>query len=105
MALGTHFIRACALLSLTLIACGGESTPPDDEATRSDDLLSKRFCRPTGCSGQVCADQDIATTCEWREEYACYRAAECKRQSDGACGFTQTAELEACLGAGGGALE
>jgi hypothetical protein len=55
-------------------------------------------CRPTGCSGQVCSDRDVITTCEWREEYACYRNATCERQPSGACGWTPTPELEACLG-------
>jgi hypothetical protein len=29
--------------------------------------------------------------------YACYRDAACERQPDGACGWTPTAELGACL--------
>ena len=58
---------------------------------------SKNDCRKTGCSGQVCSDEDVTTTCEWRPEYACYRNARCERQSNGKCGFTQTPELAACL--------
>lgn len=54
-------------------------------------------CQVTGCSGQLCADQPIFTTCEWREEYACYDTATCERQKDGSCGWTQTPELDACL--------
>lgn len=56
-------------------------------------------CVPTGCSGTVCAEagNDIATTCEYRPEYACYRSAQCEPQADGKCGWTQTAELAACL--------
>ena len=56
-------------------------------------------CVVTGCSGQVCADQDVITTCEWRPEYACYDTAACERQPDGACGWTDTPELAACLAA------
>lgn len=60
-------------------------------------------CYAGGCSGQLCTDQpDAASTCEWREEYACYKGASCERQSDGQCGWTKTPELEACLGGGGG---
>ncbi len=71
-----------------------------DEATRSCVPDSSR-CRATGCSGQVCADQDVVTTCEWREEYACYqRVGVCERQADGACGWTQTPDLQQCLGQG-----
>lgn len=54
-------------------------------------------CRPTGCSGQVCSDQDQVTTCEFLPEYECYRQASCARQSDGRCGWTETPALEACL--------
>lgn len=54
-------------------------------------------CRPTGCSGQVCSDEDIMTTCEYKEEYACYKSAKCERQASGACGWTETAELKGCL--------
>ncbi|MBI5134195.1 MAG: hypothetical protein HZA81_02300 [Candidatus Taylorbacteria bacterium] len=54
-------------------------------------------CRPTGCSGQICSDQDVASTCEYRSEYACYRSAKCERQSSGKCGWTPSAALSACL--------
>lgn len=54
-------------------------------------------CRPTGCSGQICADEDVASTCEWRQEYACYQTAKCERQTAGSCGWTQTSELTQCL--------
>jgi hypothetical protein len=54
-------------------------------------------CQVTGCSGQVCADHAAITTCEWRDEYACYRHAACERQASGACGWTPTDELRACL--------
>jgi len=56
-------------------------------------------CHVGGCSGQICSDQEgIVSTCEWREEYACYQTATCERQTDGTCGWTQTPELNACLG-------
>ena len=54
-------------------------------------------CFKTGCSSQVCADHDVITTCEFRPEYACYQKAACERQRNGECGFTETAELRACL--------
>ncbi len=54
-------------------------------------------CRKTGCSGQICADQEIMTTCEFRTEYACYQNAKCERQPNGTCGFTPTSELTGCL--------
>ena len=54
-------------------------------------------CRKTGCSGQICSDEDVVTTCEFRAEYACYRAAACERQANGQCGWTMSAELARCL--------
>lgn len=56
-------------------------------------------CFVGGCSGQICSDQEgVVSTCEWRPEYACYDGATCERQADGACGWTETPELLACLG-------
>jgi eight-cysteine-cluster-containing protein len=54
-------------------------------------------CFKTGCSGQVCADEEVVTTCEWRTEYECYKTAKCERQANGKCGFTDTPELRRCL--------
>ena len=54
-------------------------------------------CIITGCSSQVCAEEEVITTCEYREEYACYQTAKCERQSNGQCGWTMTTELSACL--------
>ena len=59
--------------------------------------VSNKPCIKTGCSSQVCSDEGVMTTCEWREEYACYKKAKCERQADGACGFTRTPELTSCL--------
>lgn len=54
-------------------------------------------CKKTGCSGQVCSDEDVVTTCEYRPEYECYKKAKCERQTNGECGFTKTPELTSCL--------
>jgi hypothetical protein len=56
-------------------------------------------CFVGGCSSQLCTDEPGAiSTCEWRDEYACYHTATCERQADGQCGWTDTPELQACLG-------
>ncbi len=55
-------------------------------------------CYMGGCSSQLCTGQpDAMSTCEYREEYACYKTATCERQATGKCGWTETAELNACL--------
>lgn len=55
-------------------------------------------CYVGGCSGQICSDKEgVASTCEYREEYACYKDAKCERQNNGQCGWTNTAALTSCL--------
>lgn len=66
--------------------------------SRLADAPADPTCFVGGCSGQICSDDEgVISTCEWREEYACYQTATCERQVDGACGWTATPELEACL--------
>lgn len=57
-------------------------------------------CKITGCSNQLCVDEaegDVVTTCEYRDEYACYKTAKCERQEDGKCGWTPSESLISCL--------
>lgn len=63
------------------------------------ECISDTDCIISGCSGQVCASEPVITTCEWLAEYACYQdpgITTC-RCIMGACGWSQTPELEACL--------
>jgi hypothetical protein len=54
-------------------------------------------CKKTGCSGELCSDQDLVSDCVFSATYACYATATCERQADGQCGFTQTPALAQCL--------
>lgn len=54
-------------------------------------------CQRTGCSGQICAAEPMASTCEFLPHYACYRAASCSMQANGTCGWSETEELRRCL--------
>ena len=55
-------------------------------------------CYVTGCSSQLCSsEEEMMSTCEYREEYACFKAAKCEVQSDGECGWTQSEDLNSCL--------
>ncbi|MBX3190025.1 MAG: hypothetical protein KF819_23570 [Labilithrix sp.] len=54
-------------------------------------------CKKTGCSGEICSDQDVASACIWAEHFACYATAKCERQSNGKCAWTPTAELTSCI--------
>jgi len=66
--------------------------------TRPGTTTSTEGCYVGGCSGQICSEErDVASNCEWKDRYACYRTAVCERQSTGECGWTQTPELQSCL--------
>ena len=109
-----NYTNTQAIRSINLVFEAGEwrvdsidnlgTQPLDDEGDgmlEPDEDISDQSgeCYVGGCSGQVCSDDpDVITTCEWREEYACYQAATCERQSDGECGWRETAALEQCLG-------
>jgi hypothetical protein len=62
--------------------------------------IDKNSCIVGGCSSQLCVDAaagDAVSTCEYREEYACYATATCERQPTGDCGWTPTDTLTACI--------
>ena len=63
-------------------------------------LLAKqpvKECVASGCSGEVCADEARVSPCIFRPEFACYKKTTCERQADGACGWTMTPTVQACL--------
>lgn len=95
-------------LLLVASACGSKSPPPSEGPGTQEPPTGgapMEACVPAGCSNTLCVSAseagDTMTTCEWRDEYACYQSATCERQADGACGWTMTDELQACLAAGG----
>ena len=63
---------------------------------------AKDGCVIGGCNNELCldkklADEGIASVCVIRPEFVCYKDATCEKQTDGTCGWTQSAELQACL--------
>jgi hypothetical protein len=55
-------------------------------------------CFIGGCSAELCSDHpDMVSPCIWRDAYVCFQDATCARQPGGACGWTPTQELTACL--------
>lgn len=71
---------------------------PDTQTSRMRYLGAG--CKTGGCSNTICVDEtaeDPITTCEYKNEYACYKFALCEKQADGQCGWTQTEELKSCL--------
>ncbi len=54
-------------------------------------------CIKTGCSGEICSDQEVITTCIYKPEYDCYKSASCETQSNGKCDWTMDDRLKNCL--------
>ncbi len=93
------------------VQSGGESYPrqcntPEgqhfvEEISPINDPIQFNGCAVAGCSSQLCVSAEEAetmvTTCEYRAEYACYQEAHCGQQVNGKCGWSDTAELRACL--------
>jgi hypothetical protein len=79
---------------------------PENSTTKSEGArktLPGEGCKISGCSGQLCVAEGESgiSTCEWKDEYACYGSAKCEKQPSGKCGWTQTPELQQCLSGGG----
>lgn len=54
-------------------------------------------CFVGGCSGQLCSrDEEVITTCEWKEEYGCYTLSSCGC-IDGKCEWKASDALDSCL--------
>jgi len=89
--------------------CDPEKPMSEANCSRISDVYSNEFevladdpsCQVSGCSGQVCADHPVFTTCEWLPHYVCYRDARCGAFDHStyppSCGWEQTPELLRCL--------
>lgn len=95
---------ATGALCLSLAACVAVDTSGGDSASSSSAPAAEQFvsadCKLSGCGGILCIgadDEDIVTTCEWKDSYACYATARCEKEATGECGWTMTQELSACL--------
>lgn len=84
-----------AALALSATACDTSLL------TNRDERAANGGCEIAGCSSEICVDagdaDKLVSDCSWHESYACYDNAACGRQANGACGWTPTAELDACL--------
>lgn len=110
-------LSVCAVLLLVGAGCASVPRPepvpeapqppareepvPNPEPEPGSKGVTADGCHRTGCSGQICADEETVSTCEYREEYGCYQGAACERQPDGKCGWTPTESLRLCVEAAG----
>lgn len=93
------------------VGCSAGAPLSEGSCATVAELASNEFevveggCVQTGCSGQLCADAHVATTCEWLPHYACYAepGVRCGGYGPGgSCAFEPTPELAACLDAASG---
>ena len=54
-------------------------------------------CMIGGCSGEICADEEMMSNCMYRPEFSCYRGASCARNKAGQCAWVETKELTKCI--------
>lgn len=59
--------------------------------------VAKGSCKISGCSGEICSDQEMVSACIYKDEFACYKSATCEKQNDGRCGWTETLSLTSCV--------
>lgn len=94
-----EFLSACLRGEPVLPHETGEEEPSSE--TSSPVSSVGPGCAVGGCSSQICGEagevEDMASTCEYREEYACYQVARCEKQSTGSCGWTETDEYNQCM--------
>jgi hypothetical protein len=90
--------ETCSCMSdCAFMRCAAGFTCENTDAGAACVPVAAAPCQKTGCSGQICSDTSVITTCEFRDYYACYHTATCERQANGSCGWTQTPALTACL--------
>ena len=79
-------ILGIVLILVILVSTGCEKHDFNDKNDNSDSRVITKECHrdedcmKTGCSGTVCQSvnkEKRFTTCEWKEEYECYKDAEC----------------------------
>ncbi|MBI2147031.1 eight-cysteine-cluster domain-containing protein [Candidatus Woesearchaeota archaeon] len=92
-------VSSCSPVPNTLPPSAISPPQSDDQPIRPASCAADADCITAGCSGTICqsvsADPAI-TTCEWKEEYACYQDASCICVNK-ACQWGDQAGLDTCL--------
>ena len=84
------------LFLVFIIGCSNinNATPEDIECSVDSD------CAIGGCSGQLCLtkenSQNIITTCEYKEEYGCYKLTSCGCVKN-KCQWQENSDFNNCL--------
>jgi len=64
-----------------------------------DDDCGGEECFPTGCSGEICASEQMDSDCQWLPEYECLKFSVCGNFGPGGgCAWRETEAYLECLG-------
>ena len=70
----------------------------DNDCDGQIDEGCQEECVVSGCSGEICATQEMASDCEWLPQYECLKFSVCGNFAEnGGCGWLETDEYLACL--------
>ena len=93
-----------AILIFVVVAYGaflfGQNSNQKDSAESNTNITMQKPCVISGCSEQFCSEEGSEggiSTCEIPPGYECYQAGTCARQTDGKCGWMQTAQFVQCI--------
>jgi|TARA_B100002003_G_C14020429_1_gene492082 eight-cysteine-cluster-containing protein len=97
----TIIILLSVILLLTACEVQDEPEPQNipEEPNPDAECQTDADCMTSGCSSTVCKkanDNPSYTTCEWKEEYACYRQITCGC-NQGKCNWQETEEFKTCI--------
>jgi eight-cysteine-cluster-containing protein len=65
-------------------------------ARQGPECRNDRDCFRTGCSGQICSNEHVVTTCEFLPKYACYSDELCGCNNR-RCGWADDSALQECI--------
>ncbi len=97
LTLGALMVGASFIIAYSNLSVGTTDADQPLEPGPPPSVVGQDGCRPTGCSGEICSDKEVASTCIYKPEFECYKTAICERAGSGACVWRATTDLSQCL--------
>ena len=94
--------KSIILFLFLLVGCNNldETPSEDDKPIGVIECNIDNDCSVGGCSGQSCLTNELAqnlmTTCEYKEEYGCYKLTSCGCVNN-KCQWAENSNLNECL--------
>ncbi len=84
---GNDCMAASAGANIAHLGKCDSTTPPPEPA-----------CVTTGCSGEICASEQMESDCSWKPEYDCLKLTQCGAFGvNGSCGWKKTTDYVNCV--------